>query len=232
MFIDSCWTWNGPKRILIFIYITFNLFIQLPISHMKLAPPSGTESKQACKAKLERMGVMMRPCVSSLLRTVFSAPLPTLPWLSRPEHQPGTKVGRVSREPWRVRWQWMTVGPEQRQTWDKTGAQMEAVADEQTRVHTLDSSCSISMWMVEVNTSPAVIVKFSFHVLSKCRATGATCTPKIIMNPTMLSQIVRASWDSPTAGLPIASMIISAPAFSKATVKSAWLFPPSCRPDC
>ena len=119
MFIDSCWTWNGPKRILIFIYITFNLFIQLPISHFKLVPPSGTESKQACKAKLERMGLMMRPCVSSLLRTVFSAPLPTLPWLSRPEHQPGTKVGRVSREPWRVRWQWMTVGPEQRQTWDK-----------------------------------------------------------------------------------------------------------------
>ena len=92
---------------------------------------------------------------------------------------------------------------------------MEAVADEQTRVHTLDSSCSISMWMVEVNTSPAVIVKFSFHVLLRCRATAASCTPKITMTPTMLSQM------SPTAGLPIASMIISAPAFSKATVKRA-----------
>ena len=29
MFINNCWTWNGQKRILIFIYITFSLFYSL-----------------------------------------------------------------------------------------------------------------------------------------------------------------------------------------------------------
>ena len=61
----------------------------------------------------------------------------------------------------------------------QTGAQLDAVADEQTLVHAPDSSCSISMWMVEVYTSPAVIVKFSFHVRCPLEVQGHCC----VMHP-------------------------------------------------